>query len=84
MSDRDREILIEAATTAFRERDPSGRILVSPAWADLPGNARAELFEWQQEARTIERLTSEDALSTTARLVARRATELRQIGTAQD
>jgi hypothetical protein len=79
MSDRDREILIEAATTAFRERDPSGRILVSPAWADLPDDARDELFERQHEARTIERWTSADGLSATARLVARRAGELRQL-----
>ena len=80
MSSRDREILIEAATTAFRERDPSGRILVSPAWADLPGDARDELFERQCEARTLERWASEDGLSSTARLVARRAGELRQMG----
>jgi hypothetical protein len=83
MSDRDREILIEAASSAFRERDPSGRILFSPAWADLPGEAREELFERQREARTIERLASEDGLSSTARLVARRATELRQLGAEQ-
>ncbi len=84
MSDRDRELLIEAAATAFRERDPSGRILDSPAWADLPGDARAELFEWQREARTLERLASEDGLSSTARLVARRARDLRQLGAGED
>ena len=79
MNSRDREILIEAATTAFRERDPSGRILFSPAWADLPGDARDELFERQREARTLERWASEDGLSSTARLVARRAGELPQL-----
>jgi hypothetical protein len=84
MNDRDREILIEAAATAFRERDPSGRILFSPAWADLPGDAREELFERQREARTIERLASEDGLSSTARLVATRVADLRQLGAGQE
>jgi hypothetical protein len=32
---REVEILIEAATTAWRPRSPSGRIRSHPAWADL-------------------------------------------------
>ncbi len=34
MSDA-RDALLESAATAFRERAASGRILASPAWADL-------------------------------------------------
>ena len=36
---------IEAALTAWRPRDPHGRILPSPAWADLDEAQRRQVFE---------------------------------------
>jgi hypothetical protein len=47
--------LIEAATTPFRDRDPSGRILPSPAFMDLPPEARDELAARQAAMREVER-----------------------------
>ena len=49
------ELLLEAATTPFRERDPSGRILPSPAFMDLPPEARVALAARIAAAREVER-----------------------------
>jgi hypothetical protein len=51
----ERGILLEAAATPFRERDPSGRILPSPAFMDLPPGARDELLARQTWMREVER-----------------------------
>lgn len=55
MSRSDDAILLEAAVTPFRERDPSGRILPSPAFMDLSPAARDELVARQAATRLIER-----------------------------
>lgn len=49
------DTLLEAAATPYRERDPEGRILASPAWADLAPEARETLFDLQSTSRVLER-----------------------------
>ena len=63
------EVQLEAATTAFRQRDVSGRIQPSPAWWDLSPEERERLFERQMEARLVEAAVDPDGLSSTARAV---------------
>ena len=62
----DRETLIEAATSAFRARDPEGRVLPSPAWMDLAPEDRDVVFERQLAARRAERVVDSSGLSTTS------------------
>jgi len=75
----DRDALIEAAATAFRERDPSGRILPSPAWADLAPADCDALYELQLAARHFERALDDDGLSATAQVVLERARSVGQV-----
>ena len=79
MSDADLELLLEEAASAYRERDSLGRILPSPAWYDLPAEAREELFELQLAARALERHIDPRGLSATARAVLYRAELLPQL-----
>jgi len=65
----ERELLIEQAATAWRPRDPDGRIRAHPAWCDLDAPARERLFEETREARALERALDPQGLSTTARAV---------------
>ena len=74
MTDDPKEILIEEAVSAYRERTASGRILPSPAWRDLPADERETLFQTQLQSRILERSTSADGRSTTVRSVLRRIT----------
>ena len=53
--DRSREMLIEAAVTAWRERDEEGRIVPPPAWWDLGPEAREEVYRRQLVTRVMER-----------------------------
>ncbi len=69
MTDDSKEILIEQAVSAYRERTTSGRILPSPAWWDLPPESRGELFMRQLQSRIVERAFARDGMSTTARSV---------------
>ena len=71
MTDRlsERHALIEAAVTAFRERDAEGRCVAAPAWWDLSPDDRDALFDLQLAARQLERATDQAGLSTTARAV---------------
>ena len=55
MSPADDATLLEAATTPYRERDTSGRIQPSPAFMDLPPEAREALATRQAAMREIER-----------------------------
>ena len=71
----------EAAATAFRERDVTGRILPSADWADLPPEDRDLLFDLQLESRRLERAIDPEALSSTARAVLGR---VRRLGQADD
>jgi hypothetical protein len=72
------ELLIEAATAAFRGRNSSGRILPSPAWMDLSGEDRDRLFGSQLESRLLERCLDRTGLSTTARAVIGRLPQMGQ------
>jgi|WetSurMetagenome_2_1015567.scaffolds.fasta_scaffold481785_2 hypothetical protein len=76
MNDETLDLLIEQAASAFRERDGLGRIKPSPAWADLPQDARETLFQAQIESRIIERALDPAGLSGTARAVLARLRRL--------
>ena len=75
----DPEVLIEAATGAYRERDSYGRLRPSPAWADLAPAQRRELFDRQLVARLLEQAVDPQGLSSTARAVLDRISFLRQL-----
>ena len=64
-----KEILIEEAVSGYRERTTSGRILPSPAWWDLPPEAREELYQRQLQSRILERAVAPDGMSSTVRAV---------------
>jgi len=78
-NDADRDALIEATASAFRERDASGRIVPSPAWRDLAPEDREAAFDHQIAARHVERALDPDGLSATARAVLLRARRLTQL-----
>ncbi len=80
MSTPDRDALIEAAAAAFRERDPSGRVLPSPDWADLVPEDRDVLFDLQLASRRLESAAHPRGLSSTARAVLARIADLGQAG----
>lgn len=80
MTESEREILIEAATTAYRERDRDGRILPSPAWADLLPDDRERVYDVQASSRLLEAGWDESGLSAAGRAVVRRAARLAQLG----
>jgi hypothetical protein len=69
MSSAETAALIEAAVTAYRERDADGRILPPPAWWDLAPEALDELFAEQVMAREIERATDPAGESATVKAV---------------
>jgi hypothetical protein len=75
----DTEVLLEAATSAYRERDTYGRIKPSPAWADLAPAQRDELFDRQMTARLVERAIDPERLSSTAWAVLKRIPYLDQL-----
>ncbi len=72
---RDSEVLIEAATTAWRPRSPSGEIRAHPAWADLDAAGRLAVYEQTRVQRRLEAALDPDGISTTARAVLARLTE---------
>jgi hypothetical protein len=80
--DRDAtEVLLEAATSAFRARAAdSGRVEPSPAWWDLGPVERDELFARQMASRILEQSLDALGLSTTARSVMRRLPWINQLG----
>jgi len=67
MTDEPKDLLIEEAVSAFRERNPWGRVLPSPAWMDLAPAERAALFERQLTSRIIERALEPNGRSSTVR-----------------
>jgi hypothetical protein len=71
MSGRESEILLEAATTAHRERDLAGRLIPPPAWWDLAPEALDELFRRQVFAREVERAVDSRGRSGTVKAVIR-------------
>ena len=84
MTDEDRteagdlESLLEAAASAFRERDPAGRIQPSPAWWDLAPAERDLAFERQLRSRLLECALDPAGRSATSRTVLARALHLPQ------
>ncbi len=72
MSDRDLDVLIEAAVTPYRERDVEGRVTPPPAWWDLSPEAREELYRRQIVTRVIEKAFDAEGWSGTVRAVMRR------------
>ncbi|MGI9333711.1 MAG: hypothetical protein ACR2RL_11205 [Gammaproteobacteria bacterium] len=76
---RDVELVLEAATSARRELDSSGRIKPSPAWVDLSPEHREHLFERQLQARRLECAVHPLGLSSTALAIAARIAELPQL-----
>jgi hypothetical protein len=74
MNARDRELLLEAATTAHRPVDASGRWRASPAWHDLTAADREVLHRQLEVQRAIEAAMDPQGLSSTARAVLRRVT----------
>ena len=69
MTDEPRDLLIEKASSAFRERNAAGLILPSPSWFDLAPVDREALFDLQLESRLIERALHSNGLSTTVQAV---------------
>ncbi len=69
MSDDPKDLLIEQAASAFRERNREGRILPSPAWWDLADDDRDALYSSQVESRLIERALDPMGMSATVRAV---------------
>jgi len=72
MTDDPKDILIEEAVSAYRERTSSGRILSSPAWWDLSPEDREKLLNRQIQSRIVERALSPDGMSSTVRSVLNR------------
>ena len=72
MSGDPKNLLIEKAVSAFRERNAWGHILPSPSWLDLTAEDRDALFARQLESRLIERALDPNGLSSTARAILKR------------
>ena len=66
---REREMLIEEATTAWRPRTPDGIILEHPAWADLDSDSRGAVFDETVVARRLEKGMDDAGQSSTVRAV---------------
>ena len=66
---KDRETLIEQVASAYRARDPHGRVLSSPAFHDLDEPSRQEAFDVAARLRRTEAALDPEGLSTTARVV---------------
>ncbi len=65
----EREVLIEAAATAWRPRSPSDEILPHPAWVDLDPEGRQAAYELTRQRRRLEAALDPDGVSTTGRAV---------------
>lgn len=69
MTHAEREALIAAVGSAFRERDRDGAIRAHPAFADLGPEDRVVAFEAALELRALEAALDPGGRSTTARAV---------------
>jgi len=65
MTDEPKDLLIEEAASAFRERNSWGRVMPSPAWFDLSPGDRELLFERQLASRIFERAIDPNRRSAT-------------------
>ncbi len=66
---KDRETLVEQASSAFRARGARGRVLASPAWHDLDDAGRVEAFELGARMRSLEAALDPGGLSATGQAV---------------
>ncbi|MEW5849566.1 MAG: hypothetical protein AB2A00_12180 [Myxococcota bacterium] len=66
----ERDALISAATTAYRQRDVSGALVVNPAWLDLDEPGRREAYAQTVLVRAVERAVA--GQSSTVRAVLQR------------
>jgi len=66
---REREALIEQATSAWRPRRPGATLAAHPAWHDLDPAGRAEAHALAAGLRRLEAALDPEGLSTTARAV---------------
>ncbi len=69
MNGGEKDVLIEQAASAFRERNAEGRILPPPAWWDLAPEEREALYVAQAQNRLIVRALDPAGLSATVRAV---------------
>ena len=76
MNDDPKEVLIERAVSAYRERTASGRILPSPAWWDLSPESREKLFAKQLQSRIVERAIDHGGMTSTVKSVLNRLKSL--------
>jgi hypothetical protein len=65
----ERDLLVEAAVSVHRPRDPSGELRFHPAFHDLDAAGREELYAVSWRQRALERALDADGLSATARAV---------------
>lgn len=78
MSERgDLDALIEACVSAHRTTDVAGRLVPPPEWHDLSPEHLDEVYARQRLQRGLERASSPDGLTATARAVLARIGELR-------
>lgn len=69
MNARERDLLIEQATTAHRPRLPDGSIAAHPAFRDLDAEGRIRLHVEVERQRVVEAALDPDGLSSTGRAV---------------
>jgi hypothetical protein len=72
MTEREREMLIEEAASAWRPRTPDGQTLDHPAWADLNPSGRREAFQEALVMRVLESALDPDGHSAAVRALAAR------------
>jgi hypothetical protein len=72
MTEREKEMLVEEAASAWRPRTPDGRTLEHPAWADLDVSGRREAFEAALVMRAVEAAVDADGYSAGVRALAGR------------
>ena len=72
MNADDRDLLVEAATSAHRDRDVFGELRFHPAFHDLDVVGREALFDATAVQRALEASANRDGLSSTARAVLQR------------
>lgn len=65
----ERELLITAATNAWRPHGPDGAVRSHPAWHDLDAEGRLAVFDATAALRAFEAALDPEGLSTTARAV---------------
>jgi hypothetical protein len=64
-----RDELVEQVVSAYRPRDPRGRLLPSAAFHDLDEAGRVAAYEEARRARTLEAALDPEGLSSTAHAV---------------